>query len=327
METSTSARSWLSLSGMRRLLRAYSFGFALLLAAILLIANLIATKNFGWVEQLATFAPLAVAAMAMTPAIISGGGGFDMSISPVMTLVGILYVQALVPAGLGGFETVLIVLACGALVGALNGLIIVTVRVPPMVVTLATYFIFVGIDLKLTPIPVSLQTDNWLADMSGMIGPIPGPLIFIAAPVIIWVLLGLIPYRRTLYMVGSNDATAYSTSVNVGTVRIIAYALGGLFAAFGGLALTALVGCSDSSTASAYTLIAIAAVALGGTSLWGGRGGVLGSLIGAACIYLLQSLLQTAQVSPTWLQVIYGLMLLFAVVFGMTITRVRKEVS
>jgi len=322
MGTLKRGRPWFSSVG--RLLRTYSFSFALILALLLLIANLIMTENFGWVQQLAAFAPLAVAAMSMTPAIISGNGGIDMSLSPVMSLIGIMYVQYLVPGGLGGLEAVLIVLACGAVIGALTGLIIVVLRLPPMVVTLATYFIFVGIDLKLTPRPMTL-TDNWLTELSGMVGPIPGPLIFIAAPLVIWVLLGLIPYRRTLFLVGSNDATAFSAGVNVNAVRISAYSLGGLFAAIGGLSLTALVGCSDSSTASAYTLISIAAVVLGGTSFWGGRGGLLGSVIGAACIYLLQSLLQTAQVRPAWLQVMYGLMLLGAVVIGMTLIHGRRK--
>lgn len=326
MTTPVTESRWISFgAGAVRLLRTYSFGFALVLAVVLLIVNLASTENFGWVQQLAALAPLAVAAMGMTPAIISGNGGFDLSISPVMALVGIIYVQYLAPSGIPGFLTAVVALVCGACFGAFNGLIVVLLRVPPMVVTLATYFVFIGVCLKLTPIPVSLEPGNWLSEMSGMIGPVPGPIIFILAPVVIWMLLGLTPYRRTLYLVGSNDAAAFSSGVKVSAVRVVAYALGGVFAAIGGLALVALVGCSDSSTAASYALVGMAALALGGTSLWGGRGGVVGSLIGAAGIYLLQSLLQTAQVNPTWLQMIYGLVLLFAVVFGMTLTRSTKE--
>ena len=81
----------------------------------------------------------------------------------------------------------------------------------------------------------------------------------------------------------------------------------------------------DASQSSAYTLIAVAAVALGGTSLVGGRGGVIGSLIGAAVIYLLQSLLSGLQVSPTWLQFIYGVMLVLSVVIGALLTMKKKE--
>src|SRR5712691_11030869 len=95
-----------------RLLNRYSFGFALLLTAALLIVNLDQTNwNFGWSDQLANFSPLALAAVASTPAIISGGGGFDLSISPLMFFTGEVFVVALVPNGLGGPESVPIVLA------------------------------------------------------------------------------------------------------------------------------------------------------------------------------------------------------------------------
>lgn len=323
MATLSSAKSRAVLAVGARLLRTYTFAFALFLAVVLLIANLIVTESFGWTEQLATFAPLAIAAMAQTPAVLSGRGGFDMTISPLMTFTSIVFVLWLVPAGLGGVAAVPIILAVGAAVGALNALCVVGLRLPAMVVTLATYFILVGIDLKLVPMPLTLH-DNWVTKFTGTIGHIPGGLILIACPMIIWLLLGLTPYRRILYMVGSNDATAFSSGVKVSLIRISAYALGGVFAAIGGLALTALVSSADAGTASSYTLIAIAAMALGGTPLTGGRGGVFGSLVGAGCIYLLQSLLQASQINTTWLQLLYGLMLMFAVIFGAILTRPRE---
>jgi len=298
-----------------RLLRAYSFAFALVLAVALLIANLLAQPKFGWTQQLATFAPLALAAMASTPAIISGRGGFDLTISPLMTFTSVLFVTWLVPAGLGGVVSVPIILAIGAAVGTINGVLIVGLRVPAMVVTLSTYFIFIGLDLQLVPTPVTLSS-SWVQSLAGTVGPIPGALFPLLLPLLIWFGLGFLPFRRTLFAVGSNDATAFSSGVNVNLVRIGAYALGGLFAAIGGFALTGLVSSVDSSQASAYTLVAIAAVALGGTSLQGGRGGILGSLIGAAVIYLVQSLLSALQISTTWLQVVYGLALLFAVILS-----------
>lgn len=299
-----------------RLLRTYSFAFALALALALLIANLVAQPNFGWTEQLATFAPLGVAAMASTPAIISGRGGFDLTISPLMTFTSALFVTWLVPAGLGGAVSVPIILAIGAAVGAINGLLIVGLRVPPMVVTLSTYFIFVGIDLKMVPTPVTLSSSTWVQHLAHSVGPIPGAVFTLGLPLLIWGAIGLLPFRRTLFAVGSNDATAFSSGVNVYAVRVGAYALGGLFAAIGSFALTGLVSSVDSSQASAYTLAAIAGVALGGTSLQGGRGGLFGSLLGASVIYLIQSLLFALKINTTWLQVVYGLALVFAVVLS-----------
>src|SRR6201996_9479854 len=261
------------LAGVGRILRTYSFAFAGFLALALLIANLIAQPNFGWTDQLATFAPLAVAAMASTPAIISGRGGFDLTISPLMTFTSALFVTWLVPAGLGGAVSVPIILAIGAAVGALNGILIVGLRVPPMVVTLATYFIFIGVDLSMGPTPVTLQS-NLVQYLARAVGAPPGPVLTLGLPLLIWFGLGFLPFRRTLFAVGSNDATAFSSGVNVHAVRIAAYALGGLFAAIGGFALTGLVSSVDSSQASAYTLAAVARGAPGGPPLPGGRGGL-----------------------------------------------------
>src|SRR5258708_13854014 len=129
---------------------------------VLLLLNLAEGHwRFGWRDQLATFARLALAAIASTPAIISGGGGFDLSISPLMFFTGEVFVVALVPNGLGGPESVPIVLAVGAAVGLVNGLLIIGLRVQPVVVTLSMYFILIGAALHLPPSPPYL-THNWV---------------------------------------------------------------------------------------------------------------------------------------------------------------------
>jgi ribose transport system permease protein len=297
-----------------RLLKRYSFGFALLLTVILLTLNLIRSSNFGWTDQLADFAPIAIAAMASTPAIISGGGGFDLSISPLMILTTAVFVLWLAPAGLGGVVAVPLLLLVGLGVGAINGVLIILLRIPPVVVTLSMYFMLIGFNLSIVTSPQSVSRTGF-SHLAGTVGPIPGALFTIALPLVIWLLLGRLPYRRLLYAVGSNDATAFSAGVNVDAIRIAAYALGGLFAGIGGIAVIAVSLSADATLSTTYTLEAIAAVALGGTSLLGGRGGLIGSVFGAASIYLLGTLLITLNVSPSWLQVIYGCMLLVAVVF------------
>ena len=295
------------------LLRRFSFAFALVLAVGLLVANLLTEQGgFGLADQLANFAPMALAAMAMTPAIISGGGGFDLTISPVMTLATAFYIVVLNRHGLGGAVSIPIILALGAAIGALNGLLIVILSIPPVVATLSMYFVLIGVDLEVAPTPQYLNP-NWVSHLAGSVGPIPGALIPLALPLVIWGLLGLIPYRRALYAVGSNDATAFASGVDVARVRIAAYSLGGLFAAIGGFSLMALLSSVDASLSTQYTLLAVAAVSLGGTSLWGGRGGLIGAIFGAAAIYLVSNLLTITQLDPSWLEVMYGGMLLVAV--------------
>jgi ribose transport system permease protein len=296
--------------------RRFSFVFALLLTIVLLVLNLTQTSgSFGWSDQLATFAPLALAAMASTPSIISGGGGIDVSVSPLMTLTTVIFVAELAPNGLGGAVAVPILLASGAAVGMLNGLLVIVLRVPPVVVTLSMYFVLIGLSAKVLPRAETVSS-SWMQELAGHVGPIPGALFTLGLPLLVWFALGLVPYRRLLYAVGGNDATAFASGVNIAVIRVVAYALGGLFAAVAGIALIAITLSANADLATSYTLVAIAAVALGGTSLWGGRGGLVGSLLGAASIYLLQDLLTTFEIGPSWLEVMYGAALVVAVMLG-----------
>jgi ribose transport system permease protein len=304
----------------RRVMRDYSFGFGLILAVGLLIAN-IATESggFGLTNQLGDVAPLAIAALASTPAII--GGGFDISISPLIFLTNSVFIVWLAPAGLGGAISVPIMLGIGCAVGVVNGLLIVFLRVQPVVVTLAMFFILQGVDLVLSPQPQQLPGNGgWTTHLAGSIGPIPGAVFTIGLPLLIWFALRFVPFRRYLYAIGSNETTAFSSGVNVNAVRIASYALGGLFAGIAGLALTGLVHTTDAPQSTEYTLSAIAAVALGGTSLAGGRGGLTGALYGAFAIYLLQNLLSTLQIDPAYLAIVYGGTLVVAVVIGGRLT-------
>jgi len=297
-----------------RVMHRYTFSFALVLTLVLLGWNLIRTPDFGWTSQLANFAPLAIAAMASTPAIISGGGGFDLSTSPLMVFTTAAFTVWLVPNGYGGAEAVPILLALGAAVGAINGILIVRLRLLPVVVTLATFFILIGVNLRMVEAPLFVR-HTWLTDLAHNVGPIPGPLFLIGFPLLAWILIDRIPYRRMLMAVGSNDAAAFSSGINVGVVRVAAYALGGMFAAVGGMAILAVTSTAAANVSQTYTLQAIAAVALGGTHLFGGRGGLFGSLLGAAAIFLMSNLLISFNLNASWLQVMFGVMLLVAVVF------------
>lgn len=293
-------------------LNRYSFAFALVLTVILLLINLIQDHwNFGWQDELANLAPMAIAAMATAPSIIALG--FDFTVSPMMFLTGGVFAAYLIPHGLGGAVAVPIVLAIGAAVGALQGTLVVALRLPPVVVTLGLYFMLDGVNTKLLPNPVSFS-GSWVQHLAGSVGPVPGPVFTIGLPVLAWFLLGLFPLRKMIYAIGSNPAAAYSSGIRVGATLVTAYTIGGAFAGIGGLAVAGLEQSVNATLSGTYTLLGVAALALGGTSLAGGRGGLVGPLLGAASIYLLGDVLSSLQINPSWLQVMYGCMLIFAVV-------------
>lgn len=310
----------------RRLLRTNTFLFAGLLALILFVANVVKLPAFvsveNWDANLLAFAPFAILAVASTPAVLTGQGGIDLSIAPLANLVNVVLVIHLLDSPTLGrpWIAVPIVLALSTGVGLVNGVLVGVLRYQPVIATVGGLLVLLGLNLKLAPIPAA-ATAGWVQELHGNLGPVPWGLILIALPLLAWGALRFTPFYRTLYFVGGNATTAYSAGVNVTAVRVVAYAIGGLFAGVGGLALTALLSGAEANLGLQYALIALAAVALGGTPIGiGGRGGVIGSLLGAAVIFLLQNLLIVSHVSNIWLQVAYGAMLAIGVIVGARMT-------
>lgn len=301
--------------------------FAGALVVALLVGNIVLQDSFlapsYWPTMLGALAPFVLVAFASTVPVLSGGGGIDISVGPLATLVNCLLVTTLFAHGLGSpLVAVPIVLALGAVVGCVNGLLIVVGRLQPVIATLATFFVLSGLALNISPAPVAAG-ENWTKDLAGTVGPVPGGLLTIGAAVLIWVAVGRTEFRRNLYAVGGDDVAAFSAGINVAAVRIGAYVLSGVFAAIGGIALTAVIQTSQASLAATYTLIALAAVSLGGTSLAGGRGGLTGSLLGAVAIFLLQDFLAAAGVPTSYVQLAYGLLLVAGVVLSGITSRGR----
>lgn len=316
----------------RDLLGKRPYAFAGLLTLLLLLVDTAIQPAFiafdNWAAVLASFAPLAIAAMASTPAILSGGGGIDISIGPLLTLVDIVIVANLLPSGLTSpLVVVPVCLAIGLVIGALNGFMVAVLRFQPVVATLCANIIIGGLATQVQGDSVPSGSTSWTKALAGSVGPVPGAVFTIGAPLLIWWLLSRTPFIKALYAVGGDDATAYSAGVNVPLVRIAAYALGGVYAGIAGIALMSLISEGAASMATQYTLLAIAAVALGGTSLAGGRGSLVGSLLGAASIYLINNLLNEVKVSTLWSTAIYGVMLLFAVVVGAVLTNAHRRAA
>jgi ribose transport system permease protein len=294
--------------------------FAAGLAVILIIANVVAQTSFAkpgnYAAELATLAPILLVAFASTPAVVSGGGGLDLSMGPLAVMVNVLLVQSLLPHGLGsGWISAPLLLAIGGGVGAVNGFMVGYLRYVPVIATLCTTFVITGINTKVGAVPAPAGT-NWTTQLAGSFGPVPGALILIVPPLLLWFALSRTSYHRALYAVGGNDVTAYAAGVNVRMTRVIAYAIGGVFAVLGGFALTGLLQTSVAGSTDDYILIGLTAVALGGTPLLGGRGGMTEAFWGAMVLYLIQSLLSSLNINPSWDDVSYGALLLGGVVLG-----------
>ncbi len=310
-------------------MRTHPWLFAAALSLLLLVANIAAEPSFGdpdnWPQQLATLAPLALVAFASTPAIVSGGGGLDLSVGPLAVFVNVLLVDQLLTGSLGSaWVAVPILLAVGLAVGAVNGVLTATFRYVPVIATICMLFVLTGVTLAVGADSRSAG-HNWTQSLGDMVGPVPGALLLMGAPIVVWWVLRRAGYHRALYAVGGNDVTAFSAGIDVQATRIAAYALGGLFAAIAGIALTAVVQSSQSGSITFYVLVGLTAVALGGVPLIGGRGGLTGAFFGACSLYLIQSLLGSLSVAANWLNVVYGLMLLVSILLGALTLRYRSR--
>ena len=303
----------------RQIGRCRETGFALGLLIVLLIINvLLNPARFApaaWGATIGLAAPLVAASIAATPAILGGRGGIDVSVGPLMGFVNAIIVQALIAdAGISSPLAVIpAALAVGVLAGALNGALAAFVRIQPIVATLGTYLLFSGLTLTIVPAPTG-TVPPWIQSLSGQLSIVP-----LAALIIAWLAIKQLPYYDQLMAVGSDDRASYTAGVPVAWVRFLSYCLTGLFASVAGLLLTALIGSADPNVGGGFTLLSISAVALGGVSLAGGRGGLLAAVVGAADIFLLQSALTYFNVSTFVLQIAYGFILVASISLnGMT---------
>jgi ribose transport system permease protein len=270
--------------------------------------------------------PIALAAVAQAIVVISGG--IDLSVGSIMALASVTSAVLMKDQSEGfAIAAVLIVLLMGVTVGAINGSIIVVTRVPDIVVTLAMSFVWAGATLLVLEGPGGGAAEWFKGLISGSIMSewIPRALVVLVVAVgVVW-----IPLRRSilglsLFAVGSNRLSAFRSGVDVGRTKIVAYALTGLFCALGGLAVTASTG-SGSPVPGPYTLQSVAAIVLGGVSLAGGRGGVLGPIIAVFILQLVRTDLVFLEVNPSFSTVVQGVILIGVVMLGsvLAMRRVR----
>lgn len=311
----------------RLLGHAGSYGFAGVLLLVLLVINIIVNPArfhpAAWGTLIGLAAPLIGAAIASTPPILAGRGGLDISVGPLMGFVNAIVIKVLfLDLGIDTpFIIVPVALLVGACIGAVNGFLATIVRIQPIVATLGTYLVLTGVTLTIVPSPVG-PAPEWLKALAG-----PASIIPLAAIFLFWGLLCRTPFYDQLMAVGSDDRAAYTAGVPVTLVRFSAFTIAGLLSGVAGLMLTALIGSADPNIGPTYTLIAIAAAALGGVSLAGGRGGVAGAAIGAIAIFLLQSVLTSFNVSSYVLQIAYGSILVGTVVLTAVQTRIARARS
>jgi ribose transport system permease protein len=273
---------------------------------------------------------LALVAMAQTLPILTGG--LDLSVGMVFIMCNSLASTIVVGSPLEAAIGVIVVLAVGALAGAINGCIVVYGRLQPIITTLATGAVYYGIALWLRPIPGGdVQED--LADFMTytVFEVVPTSLVLLLVVVlVVW-----LPFRRSMlgrgcYAAGSAESAAYMSGVQIGRSKLAAYTLASFLAALSGLMLTFVTYSGEASApiGNTYTLNSIASVVIGGTSLYGGAGGAIGSIFGAFVLRTIDDLLFVFDLPPLWQPLFQGVVLLAAVSLGAArVFRIRNRLE
>ena len=229
-------------------------------------------------------------ALALTPVIITAG--IDLSVGSLLGLCAILFGKFWHDAGMPIPLAAALALVCGALGGALNAALITTLRLPPLIVTLGTYSLFRGLAEAITRGAVTytnfpegflfIGQERWL----GL--PVQAWLFF-AVAIGVWVLVHRMTFGRSFRAIGFSPEGARYAGLPVDRHVALAYILAGLIAALAAIIYTARLGQAKADAGTGYELFAITAVVLGGTSIFGGRGSVTGTLLGVAAIAVLKS--------------------------------------
>ncbi len=300
----------------------------LLVLALLFTARI--HPDFGAfdVQSLALGAlPLAMAAAAQTVVVLSGG--IDLSIGSLMAVSNVLaastmqhasFTQSLALAGL--------ILLAGAVQGALNGIIVVVSRIPDVVVTLTTGFIWGGVALLILEKPGGGAPQEFLDLAAGTtFAPwLPNAVILLVVAVsLIWLPISRSRLGLLIYAVGSDKIAAFRSGVSVESTRILAYVFSGLFGAVGGLALTMTTGIGAPLAGTYYTLSGLAALVIGGVSLTGGKGGMIGPVIAAFLLTLIPTDLIFLNIDPNYGQVIQGTLIVVVVMIGGFVTLLQSR--
>jgi len=305
---------------------AWSIGLLGFFVVLLVFTKLIQPKyGVTGVQGLAiSVLPLALAAVGQAIVVISGG--IDLSIGSMMALTNVVSAALMLDRSEELSVIVVVgVLVLGLLLGAVNGALVVITRVPDIVVTLAMAFVWAGAALLVLKTPGGGSAD-WLKEL--VLGPLGSEWIPKAAVVLVLVVaLIWLPVRRSrvglsLYAIGSNQLAAFRSGVPVGRTKILAYSLMGLFAALAGLSLTANTGIGNPLSGS-YTLQSVAAVVLGGVSLAGGRGGVLGPVVAVLILALLRTDMTFLNLNPNFATSAQGIILIGVVMVG-TLFQIRR---
>lgn len=280
------------------------------------VYNLLNTSKYG-VE-------IGLLALAETLIIISGGGGIDLSIGSAVSLISVLIGWLAVTKGVNVWLAALVGIAFGGCLGAVNGFLVSRIRIPPLLVTIGTMYIFGSLALVATGgIPISgFPTEFYVLGQGTLYGiPVQVIFVFIPVAVVLHFLLKHTHFGRHLVGVGTNEVAAHFAGIDVRQVRFWVYVIGGLLAGLAAVVMASRVATAKPDAGLGYELRAITIAVLGGTHIFGGKGTIVGTVLAVIIITLIANGLDLAMVHPIWQVGMLGIVLICSVLLNNWVAR------
>jgi ribose transport system permease protein len=274
-----------------------------------------AVSLFGIANLLDNTVVLAIAAAALTLVVLSGE--LDLSGIGVIAIANVVVATTSSGDSVGWLGSLGIVLAIGAAIGLFNGVLVAVLGLQSLAATIGTMIACEGVALLILSAPGGQVADAIANGLTGNIGGLfPVSALIIAVLLALWFLFARTRIGIAIYAVGTDANAAALSGLDVRRTKLAAFALAGLGYAFAGYMLSAETGSGDPRASDSFLLFMYAAVAIGGTSLMGGRGGVFGSVVGAGILTVMQKMLFALGAATFYTNVFSGLIMLFAIFVG-----------
>ena len=258
---------------------------------------------------------LALSAAGLTLVILTGE--LDLSSVGVIAVANVVVATLSATSAGGVISSLVLVLLIGLLVGLVNGVLVAYVGLQSLACTLGTMIMCEGIALLVLPAPggeVAAFIMDRLTDKIFAVVPVAGAILLLV--VVAWLVCRRTRFGIAIYAVGTDAVASRLTGINVKRTRLVAFALAGLAYGFAGYMLSAQTGTGDPRVSNSFLLYVFAAVAIGGTSLSGGRGGVIGSVVGAGILTVMQKMLFALGVAEFYTNIFNGIIMVVAILFG-----------
>jgi len=302
----------------------YIYGFLIALIFISGILNEFFFTGRNITNLITTAFPYILFSFGQTLVLLSGG--IDLSVGSIVSVSNVICATLMNQTAGGFLFGVIVAVAVGIGIGALNGFLITKGRIQPIIVTLATQTALQGVALAILPAPGGTTNHDFARAMSGRLLGIPVPLLLmIAVAAIIWILLNKTRFGMSVYAIGGNENAAYSTGIYVGKNKVFVYMISGLLSSLAGIFLSAQMYSGAPTLGANFTMLSITTAVIGGTMLSGGKGGIIGTIAGVFILIIINNLLNLINVSSFYQNVLQGIILILALTIGSINIRRRLQ--